>query len=118
MKLTIKRNQTDVKGLFGGHKGVHFSLYARANITSEERALIDQYKVSDYILASYERPIKGSPNLAFHLSVNDIINGRTTEIDDISTLLKLEEAIQEGCRNLKDLLTVMNTFGGEEVIEI
>ena len=39
MKLTIKRNQADVKGLFGGHKGVRFSLYAKANITSEEQFL-------------------------------------------------------------------------------
>ncbi len=63
MKLIVKRNQTDVKGLFGGHKGVRFSLHARANITDEERALIDRYKVSGHILASYELPIKGSPTL-------------------------------------------------------
>lgn len=101
MKLSIKRNQTDVKGLFGGHKGVRFSLYARANITSEERALIDRYKVSDYILTSYELPIKGSSSLPFYLSVNDIINGRTTEIDDISTCLNSKQQFKKAAETLR-----------------
>jgi hypothetical protein len=120
MKLIIRRNQADVKGVFGGHKGVRFSLYAKADITSEERALIDRYKVGDYSLASYEKPLRGSPEkkLEFHLSVNNLIDGRTTELDSISTLLDLEEEIKKGCQSLKNLLLVMSTFGGEEVIEI
>jgi hypothetical protein len=119
MKLIIKRNQADVKGVFGGHKGVRFSLFAKADINSDERALIDRYKVGDYILASYEQPIKRtSEKLEFHLSVNSLVNGKTTELESISTLLDLEEEIKKGCQNLKNLLLVMSTFGGEEVIEI
>lgn len=118
MKLTIKRDQADVKGIFGGHKGVSFSLYAKAEITNDEQALIEHYKIGEYILASYDLPIKGSENMEFHLSVNRLTNGDKTETGSISTLLELEEKIKEGCQNLKTLLEVMKTFGGEEVIEI
>lgn len=117
MKLTIKRDQADVKGIFGGHKGVRFSLSAKVKLSDEERGLIDRYKASEYILASYEKII-GGEKFETHFSVNDFINGRTVEINDISTLLDLEEQIKGGCQNLKNLLTVMRTFGGEEVIEI
>ena len=117
MKLIIKRNQADVKGLFGGHKGVQFSLYAKANITSEEQVLVDRYKVGDYILASYEAPL-GKEIFEFKLSVNNLFGGRTTTLDSISTLLSLEDEIKKGCQNLKNLLLVMSTFGGEEVLEI
>ena len=53
VKLVIRRNQADVKGLFGGHKGVSFSLFGKCAVSDPERALIDKYKVGDYILASY-----------------------------------------------------------------
>ena len=118
MKLTIKRDQADLKGVFGGHKGVNFSLYAKADITNDEQKLIEHYKVGGYILASYILPIKGSENYEFHLSVNSLTNGDKTTTGSISTLLELEEKIKEGCHNLKNLLEVMKTFGGEEVIEI
>ena len=117
MKLIIRRNQADVKGLFGGHKGVRFSLYTKAEITNEEKALIDRYKADDYVLASYKRSYKNAP-IEFDLSVNNLINGKTIEIDNIQTLLDLEEEIKNGCRNLKNLLLVMSTFGGEETIEV
>jgi len=118
MKLTIKRDQADVKGMFGGHKGVSFSLYAKADITKDERELIEHYKIGEHILASYDLPIKGSESMEGNLSVNRLMNGTNIATDSISTLLELEEKIKEGCQNLKTLLKVMKTFGGEEVIEI
>jgi len=119
MKLTIKRNQADIKGLFGGHKGVNFSLYGRVEVTDAEKTLINKYKVGDYILASYERPVKGSEqSISFHITTNDIINGKSVEIGNINTLLELEDAMKSGCQNLKSLLSVMSTFGGEQVFEI
>lgn len=54
MKLVIRRNQADMKGFFGGHKGVKFSLFAKADITEEEQALIRKYMVGGYELAVYE----------------------------------------------------------------
>lgn len=117
MKLTIRRNQADVKGLFGGHKGVRFTLSGQVAVSDQERGLIDRYKVGEYILAEYEVQM-GKENVQFHLSVNDLIKGKSVETDSITTLLQLEEKLKEGCGNLKSLLKVMATFGGEEVVDI
>lgn len=119
MKLTIKRNQADQKGFFGGHKGVNFSLYSKADLTTEERALIERYKVGDQILADYTwRPRGGGEQVYVNITVNTLANGTTNTTDSITTLLDLEAAIKVGCQNLKNLLRVMSTFGGQEEIEI
>ncbi len=118
MKLTIKRNQKDVKGMFGGHKGVSFTLYARADVTDEERSLIDHYQVGQHVLVVFEIPVRGDQSVTFRWTVQHLIDGETTEADSISTLISLEEQIKESCRNLKELLGVMKTFGGEETFEI
>ena len=117
MKLTIRRNQSDVKGVFGGHKGVSFALYAKVDISSDEKALIERYKVGEYTLAHRELKI-GKEMVPFNLTVIKLLNGDTTNTDSIVTLRQLEEDIKEGCRNLKNMLSVMETFGGEETIEI
>jgi hypothetical protein len=117
MKLTIRRNQADVKGVFGGHKGVKFSLYGKCSLDEGERAIIAKYKVGDYVLAEYQLKAKAEA-LDFKITVNGIANGQTVETGDINTLLDLEKSMKEGCKNLKNLLKVMATFGGEEVIEI
>ncbi len=114
MKLTIKRNQADVKGMFGGHKGVKFSLYAKADITSEEMGLINKYKVNEDVLTTY----KIDSEITIYITVDKLINGFSTETKNISMLLDLEDKIKGGCQGLKTLLSVMGTFGGEEVIEI
>ena len=117
MKLTIRRNQSDVKGLFGGHKGVSFALFAQVAIKPEEKALIERYKVGDYVLA--QREIKIGNNMVPHnVTVNGLINGTTTNTDSIAMLQQLEADIKEGCQNLKTMLSVMATFGGEETVEI
>jgi hypothetical protein len=118
MKLTIKRDQADITGVFGGHKGVRFSLYAKADVTSNERALIERYKVGEYALATYVLAIKGASNEERLLSVDKLLQGTTTPADTITALLELEDKIKEGCQHLKTLLKVMESFGGEEVIEI
>jgi len=64
------------------------------------------------MLASYELNQQ-----KFLITVNDIISGRAIETESISKLLELEDTVKEGCQNLKTLLTVMATFGGEEVVE-
>ena len=118
MKLTIRRNQADVKGLFGGHKGVRFSLYGRCDANEAEKAVIAKYKVGDYVLSRYQiKPRSGEP-LEFKITVNGIIAGETVETDDIETLLELEQSMKDGCKNLLNLLAVMGTFGGQEVFEI
>ncbi|HEY4258297.1 MAG TPA: hypothetical protein VGM66_13875 [Candidatus Udaeobacter sp.] len=118
MKLTIRRNQSDVKGMFGGHKGVKFSLFGKCDVSEGEKALIEKYKVGEYQLAEYKIKLKNGDSIDFNITVNGIITGKHVETDDISELQKLEESMKEGCRNLKEMLAVMTTFGGEEIFEI
>jgi len=117
VKLTIRRNQADVKGFFGGHKGVMFSVFAKVDIKAEERALIDKYKVGDWILASRDIMI-GKEKSEITLTVSRLIDGNTTTIASLSDLQKWEDDIKTSCVNLKNALLVMATFGGEEVHEI
>ena len=117
MKLTIKRNQADVKGLFGGHKGVNFELYSKVEISKEERELIQHYKVESHHLAEYEISTKKGTEIDY-ITVGNLINGNTIVLSSVSRLLNLEDKIKEGCQDLKNLLLVMASFGGEEVFEI
>ena len=50
MKLHIKRSQADVKGMFGGHKGVSFTLSLKLELSPEETSLIEKYAVWHYPL--------------------------------------------------------------------
>lgn len=115
MKLTIRRDQAAKKGVFGGHKGMRFSLYCRVQIRPEEQELIDRYRVHDHVFIW--REYEGGHPVA-DLTVGDLVRGKTYEHDDVATLLNNEERIKEACRNFKNLLLVMASFGGEEVIEI
>jgi len=42
----------------------------------------------------------------------------TSTVTDVQKLLGLEDEVKSGCQNLKSLLEVISSFGGEEVIEI
>lgn len=117
MKLVIRRNQADVKGFLGGHKGVRFSLYGKVSVSDEEKALIERYKIGDYALTDYETK-NGKDVFQWHMTVNNIMGGQSVETDSVHNLLELEDKIKEGCVTLKSLLQVMATFGGEEVVEI
>jgi hypothetical protein len=114
MKLIIRRDQAAKKGLLGGHKGMRFSLHCKVQISPNEQELIDKYKVSDHVL-TWRGTDKGQvPGL----TVKDLVYGHTTEVDDVGTLLNNEAVIKDACKDFKDLLMVMASFGGEEVIEI
>jgi hypothetical protein len=115
MKLHIKRDQKQEKGLFGGNKGVNFSLTCNAKYTPAEKELIDKYKLGEQTLAEYR--IKGN-DLPFFVTVSRLETGFTSEIKDLGELQELEEKIENACRTLKGYLAVATTFGGERVIDI
>lgn len=113
MKLIIRRNQAAKKGVFGGHKGMKFSLECRVELTDQERAIVDQYKVNDHVLTWRNNSGQEVPGLL----ISSLVRGTTQEVDDVTTLLSNEEVIKGACANFRALLEVMATFGGEEVIE-
>ena len=114
MKLTIKRDQADVKGVFGGHKGMKFLLSYRVELTPEEQGLITRYKAEHHPL-TFATNSKGEQIPKDTISL--LMQGVTEEMKDITILLNNEEIVKNACEEFKTLLTVMSTFGGEDVVE-
>jgi hypothetical protein len=111
MQLLIKRDQKDIKGLLGGHKGVLFSLFVQAFASAEEQTLIEKYKIGEFRLTTYELGEQTIP-----IGVNDLLKGHSVEVRDIAELLSLEEEIKSCTATLKTWITVAASFGGEERI--
>jgi hypothetical protein len=51
MELVVRRTQADVKGVFGGHKGVSFNLFYQLMLTPEETALVQKYRLDTHVLS-------------------------------------------------------------------
>jgi len=113
MKLIIKRNQYAQKGMFGGHKGMLFLLQCRAELTPAEESLIAKYKAADQPLTYKNVGDTQIPGL----KIEDLVNGVTYQVKDVTTLLNNEAVIKDACQDFKNLLEVMGSFGGEEVVE-
>lgn len=114
MKLFIKRDQAEQKGFFGGSKGFSFSLNCRLELDGEERSLVEKYKQWDMPVHAYDLERGGQTVW----SLRDITQGKTVTCAGVPALLQSEDEIKNSCGNVKILLEVMESFGGEEVLEI
>lgn len=126
MKLLLRRDQKPAM-VMGSPT---FVLDVRAEITPEEKAAIDKYKLGKTVL--YERNTlvdKGSgllglaSRMAFKMmnlsvSVNDLAGGKRIECKDVVEMLAVENQIKEACQTFKDVLVACAHFGGEEVVAI
>ena len=110
MKLIMKRDQRDEKGVFGGDKGVTYILNCRVELDPGEQEMVSTYKAYDQVLIH-----KGSEKIS-ELTIANLINGITEEFSDMGTMIKNEEVIKNACESFKNRLLVMETFG-EQVIE-
>lgn len=127
MKLILSRNQKS-SGMLS--KTITFYLDVRADLTQEERANIQKYKLGDSIL--YERstitdPGSGLLGLAsrvafkamnISISVGDLENGKRIDCKDILEMLAVEDQVKEAAHTFKNVLEAAARFGGEEVITI
>ena len=136
MLLRIKRAQKS--SMMGS---AVFSLDFKADVSREERALIDRYKLGKTIVyssESYQKNVSNAANmgqgvgllkgwtslasaLLFNLkiSVNDLVDGHHLEMKDLGEMLSAEEQIVQACNNLKAHLAAAKTFDGrEDTIEI
>jgi hypothetical protein len=114
MKLIIKREQQEQKGIFGGNKGMIFLLTCRVDLSEKEKSLVEKYRAWDYIL-TYGTDKKGEK--VPRDRVRNLVNGINMDVKDITILLENEDIIKEACKKFKTLLEVMDTFGGEQVVE-
>ncbi len=117
MRLIIKRDQHNVKGFFGGDKGMTFQLGCRVELTPEEHELATKYRIKGMTLAvAKQRPDK-EVSAYDRINVNTLLDGVSYTCRDVDHLLETEGDIKKACENFKLYLTVLATFGGEEVIE-
>lgn len=125
MNLILRRDQR--ASLLGK---VIFQLDVRAEISHEEMASIQRYRLGDAVLYSKSELVdRGSgllglaSRLAFNamnisVSVSELISGKRVECKDIVEMLAVEEQIKEAALTFKQVLNAAVHFGGEEVVAI
>jgi hypothetical protein len=113
MRLIISREQEDIKGMLGGHKGVSFTLAYRLELTPEETELVARYKLEEYPVTW--KTIQGTrvPDD----TIKNMVAGRRQTLSDVMMLLKNENVIKDACDGLPVLFGVARSFGGQEVID-
>ena len=118
MKLTIRRGQEETK------KGMRFRLSCQAEFTPEEKALVTKYDLSDRVLVTKEPEPEGFGDAFMAglegrdtLCVTDLPVVRTFYSRNVTALLEFEEDLKKACKAFKTWLTVMEGFGGEELVE-
>lgn len=109
MRLVIRRTQADMKGVFGGHKGVSFNLFYRLDLTPQEAATVEKYKLGFHVLS---RSGNGMTE-----TVADAIRGVNQSVQTVEVLLNNEAIAKKACDSFYTLLQVAQSFGGEEVVE-
>jgi len=114
MKLSIKRDQSDRVGVFGGHKGVDFSLSFQLLLTPQESELVRRYRFADVPLGTWQYQGSEVPIA----TVGGAVAGRTMQWPSVVEMLERERQLKNACVTLKKLLDAASTFGGEEVFEI
>lgn len=119
MRLILSRNQADVKGWFGGQKGVRFSVTAKAELTPKEKELCAKYLPGGDTLFSWEyRPRPGAQEITRHVTVDGLVNGQSFECESLLDIMSLEKGIIAGANNFHKYLDVANSFGGEISVNI
>jgi len=114
MKLIIKREQAEKRGLLGGHKGMRFLLAFRVELTPEEKDLVTKYRAEDTpLIFATDKAGNSYPKY----TVKNLIQGSNEIADDVTILLNYEEELKKACQTFKTLLEVMASFGGEETFE-
>ncbi|MEQ1903133.1 MAG: hypothetical protein ABL888_02970 [Pirellulaceae bacterium] len=128
MKLLLRRNQKPAM-VMGSPT---FTLEVRAELTPEEKADIEKYKLGNTLL--YVR----NPNVPdvdggtlgglasmikwritnLTVSVKDLLQGKRIDCKDIMEMLGAEDQIKEAAQNFKAVLRAAAGFGGEEVVAI
>lgn len=131
MKLKIRRSQKS--GMMGN---TTFTLDMMAELTAEEMALVEKYKLKNQIVYSSERAnenaaraqggsVGGLAALAMDrmtkrmFSIGDLILGQHIESKELDEILAVEHQITTACHNLRDYLDAAASFdGSERILEI
>lgn len=134
MQLKLVRSQKSA-GMVS--KSVMFCLDARADLTEEEKHLIDKYKLGKETIydsvARQKRMAEAGASLAgggllrgavsaamarlsLTVTVDSLCKGHHIEAKDLDELMGAEEALKVGCENLRAYLDIASTFDGREIV--
>ena len=117
LKLVVWRDQEDVKGMLGGHKGVRFLLTAQLLLTDAERGLSERYKILDkwlpVELSVGMRGGRGGAQTPFKALLNPV----AWEYEALEILLDKEEHLRSVCATVATYLKVASSFGGQQAYE-
>jgi len=113
MKLIISRNQAS--GMLGK---VKFELSAKVELTQAERDVTKKYKADKEALLKKEIkiPLTGR-SIELAITIGGLVAGQSFKCNDIAEILEYEENIKEACEVFKNYIEVMDSFGGQEVVE-
>jgi hypothetical protein len=137
MQLKLTRSQREA-GAFS--KSVVFCLDARAQLTAEEQASVNRYKLGGQVIYNseaarrhleafkdsastgtargYLKAMASAAMAAMHLNItiNGLQQGQHIECKSLDELLSAEDALMTACQNLKAYLDTAATFDGREVL--
>ena len=112
MQLVIRRDQADIKGMLGGHKGVQFTLSYQLQLNEHELALVERYKLHDYAITYTSHQGTRIPDD----TIRNMLAGRSQTVEKVTTLVKNEEIVKDACDSLPALFEIVTTFGGTETV--
>ena len=129
MQMKVRRGQR--AGALGGK--VVFVLDVFVDLSAEERALVDRYKLWNECVYSSERAKENSEAaqggslkalgaliadrvMKNILSIKDLSSGQHIECKDLAQLLTVEDQVHAACGNIKKYLAVAQSFDGREIV--
>jgi len=83
-------------------------------LTPEESDLVRRYRFADLPLGTWKRQGAEVPIA----TVNSAVAGRTMRWPSVVEMLRRERELKQACVELRQLLVVASTFGGEDRYEI
>jgi hypothetical protein len=105
------------KGMMGA---VTFEVKAQAQLTEEERQLIQHYKMENEVLLSKKLVnIWGQPtDHDVKVSVRQLVTGEGYKCKDLGEVISYSDSLKSACSTLKAYLDVARGFGGQETFDI
>ena len=137
MQLKLSRSQRE-GGTFS--KSVIFCLDARVQLTQDEQASVNRYRLGSQVIynseASKRQVEAGAAAMAqgaatgglkaiaafalarlhLNITINSLQQGQHIECKDLDEVLEAEDALMSACKNLRSYLETAATFDGREVL--
>jgi hypothetical protein len=117
MRLSIRRNQSELTDRKGRSEGVVFEFGCQLVLDQDEHAVIEKYRLWGYPLAMHRMSeIRGLSQDDMHMSPERLASGWNFQTRFASDAHQVEDTIKEGCSDFKNVMKMLVAYGGEEEI--